>query len=177
MTTPREQLLNSLRDAHAMEKQAETMLKGQAKRLEHYPELRARIEQHVEETRGQAELVSQCLEHLGESPSKIKDSGGSMLAMGQSLAGMVVDDEVLKGIIACYSFEHMEIASYRQLIAMAQAVGEPEVQRICEQILPEEEAMAAWLEQRMDGITEEFMMRLGMPPDARPGASRAEAKR
>tara|TARA_R100000049_G_C1878897_1_gene35970 strand:+ start:207 stop:329 length:123 start_codon:yes stop_codon:yes gene_type:complete len=30
-----------LRDAHAMEKQAEEMLKAQAKRIEHYPALRA----------------------------------------------------------------------------------------------------------------------------------------
>ncbi|THD37103.1 DUF892 family protein, partial [Pantoea sp. R102] len=31
-----------LRDAHAMEKQAETMLEQMAKRLENYPQLRAR---------------------------------------------------------------------------------------------------------------------------------------
>lgn len=53
MTTAANDHLNDwLRDAHAMEKQAETMLTAQAERLEHYPELRARIVQHIEETRG-----------------------------------------------------------------------------------------------------------------------------
>lgn len=38
----RENLVDWLRNAHAMEMQAETMLKGQAGRLEHYPEVKAR---------------------------------------------------------------------------------------------------------------------------------------
>mgnify|MGYP002716823196 CR=1 FL=1 len=42
-TEAREHLLDWLRDAHAMEQQAEKMLKAQAERLEHYPELKARI--------------------------------------------------------------------------------------------------------------------------------------
>ena len=53
MATPRENLLDWLRDAHAMEQQAESMLKGQAERLEHYPELKGRIVRHIEETQGQ----------------------------------------------------------------------------------------------------------------------------
>ncbi len=36
-----------LRDAHAMEKQAESMLESMASRIDNYPELRARIEQHL----------------------------------------------------------------------------------------------------------------------------------
>lgn len=161
MITPREELLHALRDAHAMEAQAETMLRGQAKRLAHYPALRARVERHLEETQSQRQLVGQCIEQLGESPSSIKDIGGRFTAMGQSLAGTVADDEVLKAVIASYAFEHMEIASYRMLIAMANTVGEPEIQKICERILPEEEAMASWLEEHMLDVTQEFMLRLG----------------
>ncbi len=40
-----------LRDAHAMEKQAESMLESMASRIDNYPELRARIEQHLNETK------------------------------------------------------------------------------------------------------------------------------
>lgn len=40
-----------LRDAHAMEKQAESMLESMASRIDNYPELRARIEQHLIETK------------------------------------------------------------------------------------------------------------------------------
>ncbi|EFD6852775.1 ferritin-like domain-containing protein, partial [Escherichia coli] len=42
-----------LRDAHAMEKQAEKMLESMASRIENYPELRSRIEQHISETKNQ----------------------------------------------------------------------------------------------------------------------------
>ena len=51
MATSQENLLDWLRDAHAMEQQAEKMLKAQSERLEHYPQLKARIDQHIEETR------------------------------------------------------------------------------------------------------------------------------
>ena len=46
MTTIQDNLLDWLRDAHAMEQQAENMLTSQVERLEHYPQLRARIQQH-----------------------------------------------------------------------------------------------------------------------------------
>lgn len=54
-----------LRDAHAMEQQAEQMLKAQAARIEHYHQRKARIEQHLEETLGQQRLVESCIERLG----------------------------------------------------------------------------------------------------------------
>lgn len=45
MTQSRDWLIQWLRDAHAMEEQAETMLSGQLSRLESYPELGDRIRQ------------------------------------------------------------------------------------------------------------------------------------
>jgi ferritin-like metal-binding protein YciE len=47
-----------LRDAHAAEEQAETMLSGMARRIENYPELKARIEQHIGETQRQADAFA-----------------------------------------------------------------------------------------------------------------------
>ena len=54
MNDVQENLLDWLRDAHAMEKQAETMLTKTAERLENYPQLRAKLQAHCEETRQQA---------------------------------------------------------------------------------------------------------------------------
>ena len=54
MASAKDNLLDWLRDAHALEQQAETMLKTTASRLENYPTFKARIEAHVEETREQA---------------------------------------------------------------------------------------------------------------------------
>lgn len=60
-----ERLMEWLRDAHAMEEQAETMLSSMAGRIEHYPDIKRRIEQHIEETREQARLIRSCIERRG----------------------------------------------------------------------------------------------------------------
>lgn len=148
-----------LRDAHAMEKQAEKMLETQADRLEHYPQLKARIEQHITETRGQVEKIEQCLSLLGTDTSAIKDLGGKMAAFGQGMSGMMASDEVVKGSMASYAFEHFEIASYKALIQAAEKVGKTEIARICEEILKEEESMADWLSQNIDDTTRQFLER------------------
>jgi len=65
-----------------MEKQAESMLKAQVSRREHYPRLRARIEQHFDETLSQQKLLEGCLDRLGSSPSAIEDLAARIAAMG-----------------------------------------------------------------------------------------------
>lgn len=155
----RENLVDWLRDAHAMEMQAEAMLKGQAKRLDHYPEVKARVEKHVAETRQQARDVEQCLESLGEDTSALKDAGGKAMALMQAMGGMIMSDEVIKGAIASYAFEHMEVASYTVLIAAAHAAGETEVAHACEKILQQEKAMAAWLAEHTPAVVQEYLRR------------------
>ena len=159
MSNPKERLVQWLRDAHAMEEQAETMIGGQVSRIENYPELRNRMKQHLEETRRQAERIEMCLKRLGDDASTMKDAGGKIMAMGQAMSGMFAGDEVVKGSLASYTFEHMEIASYRILIATAKLAGDVETQRVCEEILREEEAMADWLKSHMDSVTQQFLSR------------------
>ena len=50
MGTAREHLVNWLRDAHAMERQSEQLLRGQASRLERYPKLAEGLQRHLDET-------------------------------------------------------------------------------------------------------------------------------
>ena len=142
-----------------MEEQAQTMLEGQLSRLENYPDLSERIRLHIDETKTQAARLTKCLEALGEDPSTMKDTAGKLLAMAQSLSGVLAGDEVMKGSLASYTFEHMEIASYTILIAAANVLGEFEVVRACEQNLREEEAMAEWLEKNLPGTTQQFLSR------------------
>ena len=61
MATAEERLMQWLRDAHAAEEQAETMLTGMAARLQNYPKLKARIKKHITETKRQARLVRGCI--------------------------------------------------------------------------------------------------------------------
>ncbi|PZP61974.1 MULTISPECIES: ferritin-like domain-containing protein [Pseudoxanthomonas] len=163
MTTIEDTLLDWLRNAHAMEQQAEQMLQAQAARIEHYPELKARIEQHLVETQGQQRILEQCLERLGSAPSLIKDTLGKAAAFGQAIGGSMNADEIVKGSIASYVFEQMEIATYTTLIAAARAAGDLETVRACEQILPQEQAMAQWLADHLPVVTEAFLVREASP--------------
>ena len=148
-----------LRDAHAMEKQAEQMLSAQAKRIENYPDLSARIEEHLRETQSQSARLEACIERRGESTSTLKDTAGKFTALMQGFGGMFAGDEVVKGSLASYTFEHLEIASYKVLIAAAEVVGDVETRDVCTEILREEEAMAEWLAAHIDGVTKEFLAR------------------
>ena len=101
-----------LRDAHAMEKQAESMLESMASRIDNYPELRARIEQHLSETKNQIVQLETILDRNDISRSVIKDSMSKMAALGQSIGGIFPSDEIVKGSISGYVFEQFEIARY-----------------------------------------------------------------
>jgi len=159
MTDMDDRLNQWLRDAHAMERQAEQMLDGEAYRIENYPQLKARMEQHLLETRSQRERLEQCLARRGTSPSAMKDVAARFMGMMQAVTGAAVGDEVVKGLLASYTFEHMEIASYQILIAAAEAAGDTETSRVCEEICREEEAMAGWLAEAIPGITRAHLAR------------------
>jgi ferritin-like metal-binding protein YciE len=162
----REWLMQWLRDAHAMEEQAETMLTGLLGRLENYPELSDRIRQHIDETKGQAERLKNCLDAHDESSSLVKDAGGKLMAMAQSISGVFAGDEVMKGSLASYTFEHMEIASYTILIAAAKSLNEADIVRACEENLREEVAMAEWLQDNLERTTQQFLSRARAESDS-----------
>lgn len=158
MGAPADHLHAWLRDAHAMEEQAVTMLTSQSARLENYPDLKARIDKHLQETRDQIVMLDRCLERIGGA-STIKDIIGRIVAFGQGLSGLFVNDEVVKGSLASYTFEQMEIASYKILIAAAEYAGDQETKRVCEAILQQELAMAQWLDEHAATLTRKFLER------------------
>ncbi|MFC3085931.1 ferritin-like domain-containing protein [Tabrizicola soli] len=160
MERMRESYLSWLRDAHAMEGQALTMMQGMVNRLEHYPELRDRIRAHIKETEGQEAELARLLEIHDSSASMVKDALGKLAAVGQAVSGMFASDEVVKGTLASYTFEHMEIASYRILIAAAGELGETAAVEVFRRCLAEEEAMADWLANHSSEITRQFLARV-----------------
>ena len=157
--SPETELMSWLRDAHAMEMQAVQILQNQARRIANYPDLRNRILEHLEETRAQAEMLERCIERHGTTSSPFRDSAAAFLGHVQALSGLVFGDEVVKGAIASYTFEHLEIAAYRSLIGAAEELGDAETARICREILQQEEAMAGWLERRLPEITQQHLRR------------------
>ena len=154
-----------LRDAHAMEEQALTMMRGMLSRLENYPVLCARMEQHIKETERQAESLKQLLESRDSGRSIVKDTLGKASALGQALGGMFASDEAVKGAMASYTFEQMEVAAYKVLISTASALEDTTAIPIFEQNLAEEQDMADWLFDHLDQTTRIFLARdeAGLP--------------
>ena len=164
-----EELNQWLRDAHAMEEQAEQMLSAQASRIKNYPEPSAGVERHLQETKSQRERLERCLERRGTSSSGMKDMAGKLTAMMQGIGGSMTSDEVAKGAMASYAFEHFEISAYKMLIAAAELAGDSETARVCEEICREEEAMAKQLEGLLPRIATTYL--------ERSASGMAEAKR
>lgn len=148
-----------LRDAHAMEKQAESMLESMASRIDNYPDVRARIEQHLTETKQQINVLEEILDRNDISRSMLKDSMSKMMAFGQSVGGIMTSDEIVKGSISGYVFEQFEIACYTSLLAAARKAGDTASIPAIESILAEEQRMADWLIQHIPDTTEQFLLR------------------
>ncbi len=135
------------------------MLESMASRIENYPELRSRIEQHISETKNQLSQLESILDRNNISRSVIKDSMSKMAAFGQSIGGIFPSDEIVKGSISGYVFEQFEIACYTSLLAAAKNAGDTASVPIIEAILNEEKQMAEWLLNHIPDTTEQFMVR------------------
>lgn len=142
-----------------MEKQAESMLESMAGRIDNYPDLRSRIEQHISETKHQITILEEILDRNNISRSVIKDSMSKMAALGQSIGGIFPSDEIVKGSISGYVFEQFEIACYTSLLAAAQKAGDTASIPAIESILNEEKQMADWLIKHIPQTTEQFLLR------------------
>jgi ferritin-like metal-binding protein YciE len=155
--TTRETLLNWLNDAHAMEKGLIEVLENHAQDAEDYPNIKAKIEQHLEKTRRHADLVEECIQRLGGDISALKTAVGKLSGWFQGRSTGAAGDELVKNAISDYAAEHFEIASYEALVAAAEALGEEVVARVCLEILADEKEMAHWLEQNLPGTIQEHL--------------------
>ena len=155
--SPRENLAHWLRDAHAMEVGTLDDLRRLAGRVEGYLQLKARLEQHVQESERQERRLKQLLEGMGEGTSAVKETVTRLAGNVQALVGALFADETPKNAIAAYAFEHFEIGNYRALIATAEQAGEARAVAVLQENLREEEAMARWLEERLPELTRRYL--------------------
>jgi len=146
-----------LNDAYGLEQQLTQVLEQHASGASDHPQIQARLQQHLEETRHHADMVQSCIQRLGSDTSKIKSGMATVTGAVQGMTTMAAKDDLIKNALADYSAEHLEIASYTSLISAAQALGDQETARICQQILQDEEAMQSWLAQQIPIITQEML--------------------
>jgi len=141
---------------HAVENQAIELLERQVERVNEFPEMKARLQRHLEESRVQAQRLDQLLEQHGTSASSVKDSMMSFMGNMAALAHTPAPDEVIKNTLANFAFEHFEIAAYKSLIALAERIGDTNGVRLLTTSLREEEAMAAWIDDAIAPTTLTF---------------------
>jgi ferritin-like metal-binding protein YciE len=93
-------------------------------------ELRGAVEEHLLETRGHVERVEQAFESLGSHPSSIySPTVSALVAEHDELAGKVVEDRLrdVWHAHAAARTEHLELAMYESVLALAQALDADEL--------------------------------------------------
>lgn len=152
----RDIFVTGLKNAHAMENQALSIMKPQVKRIENYPDIATKLEQHITETEGQIVRLEEILTSLAEDHSSLKDLAlsftGSVAALSHTAAG----DEILKNSMANFAFENFEIAAYTSLITIAELGGYAGLVGSLRINLDQEIAMANWLEENLRPTTIKF---------------------
>jgi ferritin-like metal-binding protein YciE len=155
----RDIFVTGVRNAHALENQALELLNRQVERIENYPEMKARLDRHVDETQGQIQRLEQILDGLNESRSMIKDNLMALTGNMAAITHAVMQDEILKNTYANVAFENFEAASYRSLITIADNTGFRNAVPLLEQNLREELDMIQWLDQNLDTVTQRYVER------------------
>ena len=155
-TSSHDLFITGLKNAHAMENQALSIMKPQAARIENYPEVGAQLERHIRETEGQIQRLEAILDGLGEDRNSLKDMALSLAGTFAAVGHTVAPDEILKNSMANFAFENFEIAAYKSLITLAEASGHSDAIPQLQRNLDEELAMAGWLDQNIEAVTLKF---------------------
>jgi len=152
-----ELFVTGLRNQHAVENQAVSLLSRQVERLENYPEMEARMRQHIDESKVHAQRIEELLSQFGESHSALKDAGLSLMGNMAAMAHTIAPDEVIKNTLANFAFEHFEIAAYKSLLTLAEQVGQGGAKSVLTKSLQDEIAMAQWIDQHIAPTTMRYL--------------------
>ncbi len=140
-----------------MEVGAIPTLKDHAAAAKGYPDVQAKLSEHVDVTRRHAYLIEGCIERLGGRPSAFKEVVGSVMGKVTGVANLPAKDTVIKNMLGDYAAENFEIACYKSLIAAAEMVGDKETADVCGRILRDEEEMGGWLGGHIATLTLAFL--------------------
>jgi ferritin-like metal-binding protein YciE len=150
----RELYVEQLRDLYDAENQLIKALPKMAK-ASSSDELRQSIEEHLEQTRGQAERLEQIFEQLVEKPKgkKCKAIQGLIEEGKETLEEDMEEDTKDAAIIAAAQrVEHYEISGYGTARTYANLLGESEAAELLEETLNEEKET----DQKLTQLAEEI---------------------
>ena len=114
------------------------------------PEIKARMEEHANETEGQIETLNRAFEAIGEKAKAEKcDAAVGLIEEHDSFKS---EEKPSKTMLEAFDLgsglriEHYEIAGYRSAIAIAKVLGENQCAELLGANLRQEEEMATFLE-------------------------------
>jgi ferritin-like metal-binding protein YciE len=158
--TKREQFIQWLGDAHAMEVGIVTTLEKHFADAKGMPRVRAALKKHLAETKRHAKEMEKALAAMGGSHPVMKEGLSKMANLAAGLMTTAAADTIVKNAIADFATEHLEIACYTSLIATATALGETKIAAVCKGILREEVAMARELQAQFKSVNDTYLATL-----------------
>jgi ferritin-like metal-binding protein YciE len=153
----RDELVAWLKDAHAMERATVDNLENLLKTVDEYPDLRLRLQSHLDASRRQRDDLERELQRLGADTSALKDWAMKLGGKAQPFLSWFTSDSVPKNCLAAYAYENFEIASYRSLMGAAEELGMAELAALCTRAIAEEQQMADFLIQSIPAITRRYL--------------------
>lgn len=123
--------------------------------------VRMNLETHIAETEQQIVNLTEVYELLGQKPQRVAcDAAAGLVKEGDKLLSETkavpsLADLAITG--SCSKVEHYEIASYRGLIAGAEAMGQTDIARLLSENLGQEENTAQKLEAGMPELLQSAM--------------------
>lgn len=184
-------LIQWLNEAHAKEAELEADLTAHIA-LTQKPSYKKRLQQHLTETRGHKRRVASRIKQLGGGtaaglqlpgvPSAVGEVAGKAVSavkgqVGAARAAVTSQPEThLRNAQEELREEHVEIALYSRIIALAEAVGDRETAQLAKAIRREEERMAKFLDAELTRLVKE-LVRAEIPRNERAGATTTRRRR
>ena len=146
-----------LDDAHAMEHALVQVFEAHFNQAAEQPVVAARLEEHIAATRRHELAIKGCIERLAHRPSVLKAGAGSILGTLQTLSTGILGDAVLRNFLADYAAQKYQIAFYKVVMAAAADMGDVTTLQTCQEILREEQDMAAWIEREIPTVVRDTL--------------------
>jgi ferritin-like metal-binding protein YciE len=172
-------LIQYLNEAYGKEKELETALQAHIGMTERKP-YKKRLQQHLKETKSHARELERRIKKLGGDSSTLASVSSKAIATAKGplhmLRGTGEEEKLLKNAKTEYSEEHMEIATYTAIEALAESVNDKETAKLARSIRRDEERMARYLENLIPTLTK-AVVTAEVPASERRNSSRRSSSR
>jgi ferritin-like metal-binding protein YciE len=189
-TTQRDlKLVEYLNDAYATERRLEIALQAHIA-MTPRRDYKARLREHLKETKAHARGVARRIEQLGGDPETVSVPGPQPLAKGvraaqtaaqqaaalaqgplHAVRGTSAPERMLKNARTEFQDEAEEIANYRAIEALSKAVGDKDTAKLARDIQREEKRMSDFLAGVIDQLAIEVVQE-ELPADEISGTAR-----